>query len=170
MKPVYKGLTLGVIQLALVASLGGKMLYDRATRPRVCVRTAPVDPNLPIRGCYVALRLEVPARGIAAPVNRWTELKISLLLEDRRLVAVPVAPSRAWAEGFYAQVRTVDGAEMADLRGPVAFFILEHALDPSRREPGEELWVEVTLPKRGPPRPIRLGVKKGGTLTPLELR
>jgi hypothetical protein len=37
------------------------------------------------------------------------------------------------------------------------------------RAPGEELWVEVTLPRRGPPRPIRLAVKKDGVLTPLDL-
>jgi hypothetical protein len=54
--------------------------------------------------------------------------------------------------------------------GPVAFFIPEHVPDPSRRAPGEELWVEVTVPKKGPPRPIRLGVKKNGVLTPLALR
>jgi hypothetical protein len=41
--------------------------------------------------------------------------------------------------------------------------------DPSRREPDEELWVEVTVPARGAPRPIRLGVKKNGVVTPLEL-
>jgi hypothetical protein len=52
---------------------------------------------------------------------------------------------------------------------PVAFFIPEHVLDPSRRPAGEELWVEVTVPGKGPPRPIRLGVKKDGALTPLDL-
>lgn len=31
-----------------------------------------------------------------------------------------------------------------------------------------QLWAEVTLPRKGPPRPIRLGVKKGGLLTPLD--
>jgi hypothetical protein len=52
----------------------------------------------------------------------------------------------------------------------VAFFIPEHIPDPSRRTQGEELWVEVTIPKTGPPRPIRLGVKKGdGPIVPLEL-
>ncbi|MDM7951858.1 MAG: hypothetical protein QUV07_01365 [Cyanobium sp. CZS 25K] len=36
---------------------------------------------------------------------------------------------------------------------------------------GEQLWVEVTLPAQGPPRPIRLGVRRGeGPITPLELR
>jgi hypothetical protein len=53
------------------------------------------------------------------------------------------------------------------LSEPVAFFIPEHAKDPSIRAAGEELWVEVSVPRKGPPRPIRLGVKKDGVLTPL---
>jgi hypothetical protein len=53
----------------------------------------------------------------------------------------------------------------------VAFFISEHIPDPSRRQPGEELWVEVTIPKKGPPRPIRLGVKQGDSpIVPIKLR
>jgi hypothetical protein len=57
------------------------------------------------------------------------------------------------------------------LRVPVAFFIPPNVPDPSLRPAGEELWVEVSLPKRGSPRPIRLGVKRnGGEITPLDLR
>lgn len=57
------------------------------------------------------------------------------------------------------------------LRVPVAFFIPPDIPDPSRRAEGEELWVEVSLPKRGSPRPIRLGVNKnGGEITKLDLR
>ena len=48
------------------------------------------------------------------------------------------------------------------LAEPVAFFIPEHVPDPSRRPAGEELWAEVTIPRSGPPRPIRLGVMKDG--------
>jgi hypothetical protein len=57
------------------------------------------------------------------------------------------------------------------LRVPVVFFIPPNVPDPAVRPAGEELWVEVSLPKRGAPRPIRLGVKKsGGEITPLDLR
>jgi hypothetical protein len=35
---------------------------------------------------------------------------------------------------------------------------------------GEEMWVEVTIPKKRPPRPVRMGMKKVGVLTPLEPR
>ena len=53
----------------------------------------------------------------------------------------------------------------------VAYFIPEHIPDPSIRAAGEDLWVEVTVPNKGPPRPIRLGVKKGeAPIAPLEIR
>jgi len=61
--------------------------------------------------------------------------------------------------------------KLAVLAEPVAFFIPEHIPDPSRRQEGEELWAEVTIPKKGLPRPIRLGVKKDDSpIMPLELR
>jgi hypothetical protein len=61
------------------------------------------------------------------------------------------------------------GGLVARLDDPVAFFIPEHIPDPSLRPPGEELWAEVTVPRRGPPRPIRLAVRRDGILTPLEI-
>jgi len=108
-----RGLLVAVLHLAIVASLGGKLLVDRATRPRMWVHVLPLDPDSPLRGRYVQLRIEG-------------------------------RPER------------------------IAFFIPEHVPDPSVRAPGEELWAEVTLPRKGAPRPIRLAVKKNGVLTPLE--
>ena len=113
MKPLTRGLIVAGIHVALTASLGGKLLLDRATRPRVWVHVLPVDPDSPLRGRYVRLRI-------------------------------------------------------ADTEDRLAFFIPEHVPDPSFRAPGEELWAEVTLPRKGAPRPIRLAVKKDGVLTPLQ--
>ena len=143
MKPLYKGLILAGLQIALVASLGGKLLVDRATRPRVWVKAVPVDPYLPIRGRYVSLTLEVASQMLPAP---------GTLAGAREMRLQPAEPP------FKIPNRI-----------GVAFFIPENVPDPSRRASGEELWVEVTLPKKGPPRPIRLGVKKGETLTVLDL-
>ena len=40
------------------------------------------------------------------------------------------------------------------------FFIPDTAESPSRIRAGEEVWVLATIPRKGPPRPITLGVKK----------
>jgi hypothetical protein len=53
------------------------------------------------------------------------------------------------------------------LNATVDFYISEHAADPSRTRPGQELWIEVTVPPSGPPRPIQLALKENGTWTPL---
>jgi hypothetical protein len=163
-----KGLLVAALHVAIVSSLGAKLLVDRATRPRVWARAAPVDPNLPIRGRYVSLRLEAAlGQGVSRDLSQ--PIRIGLSVQDGQLVATPESLSG----GLGARVveRSGDRADerVAVLDEPLAYFIPEHVADPSRRASGEELWVEVTIPRKGGPRPIRLGVRKGGVLTPLEV-
>lgn len=120
MNALTRSVAVAVLHTAMVLSIGGKLMIDRARLPRVWMRALPYDPELPLRGRYVRLRL------------------------------VPPAGLREFPE-------------------PVAFFIPEHVPDPSRRAADEELWVEVTVPRKGPPRPIRLGLMKNGRLAPLAL-
>ena len=122
-----KGLILAAFQCLLALSLSGKLLYDRATCPRVWVKTAQWDPNLPIRGRYLALRL-VPESG----AQWYGETSGSMVL----------------------------------------FFVPEHTLPfeiMRWRRDAPELWAEVTIPRKGPPRPIRLALKKAGKLELLEI-
>ena len=159
MKPLYRGIAVALLQCLIVLSVAGKYALDRQRLPRVWVKAAPVDPNLPVRGRYVSLRLEVaalPETGV-----QWMSAQLSV--QDGRLVATPVPFGTGVTIGRYA------GGSWGIL-DPVAFFIPEHVPDPSRPAPGEELWVEVSVPRQGPPRPLRLGVKKDGVLTPLDLR
>ena len=155
---MIKGFVLAVVQVGMILSIGGKLVMDRASLPRVWVRTAPFDPNLPIRGRYVSLAVEAEARGFGSGVL-YAESHLSV--EDGKLIVRPSEGGNVMA--------SISGGR-ARLSEPVAFFIPEHVPDPSRRLPGEELWVEVTVPRNGPPRPIRLGVKSAGVLTPLDLK
>ncbi len=43
---------------------------------------------------------------------------------------------------------------------PVNFYIAEHARSPLPLVPGTELWIEVTVPPKGPPRPIQLALRQ----------
>ena len=168
---LYRGLALAALHLLLVSSLGAKLLYDRSTRPRIWVETAPYDPDMPIRGRYVSLRLIVEAPGIAAPTEEaqgWPWHPVNLQIEGDRLVARSSPDERIYGEPSVRFVKR-GNAWIPVLNEPVAFFIPEHAEDPSRRNPGESLWVEVTMPRAGPPRPIRLGVRGDGPITPLPL-
>jgi uncharacterized membrane-anchored protein len=157
-----KGLIVAAVHLALVGSLGAKLLIDRATRPRVWARTAPVDPDHPLRGRYVQMRVE------GEPVGFGTDRSGGDVLLVARGESLGLQPTSE-DTGLTARLTSRDGREIAVLDDSLAYFIPEHVPDPSVRAAGEELWVEVTLPKKGPPRPIRLGVKKDGVLTPLDL-
>jgi hypothetical protein len=163
---VRNGVVLALCHVAIVSSLAVKLEIDRATRPRVWARAMPFDPNLPIRGRYVRLALEVGGDAVHPADNGVSWFPVSLAVRNGELVAVPAAGSS------HVHVRSATlraGVRATILSEPVAYFIPEHVDDPSRRPLGEELWVEVTVPRSGAPRPIRLGVKKDGVLTPLEL-
>jgi len=167
-----KGIILAVLQLAIVASLAAKYTIDRARFPRVWARTAVYDPNLPIRGRYLSVQLRVDAdlvyENSELPMGiNFFQRDIYLHAENGRLVASP-APTPTGLRVTRWKTRT--GEIVTALSEPVDFFLPEHAVDPSWRKAGEELWIEVTVPKKGPPRPIRLAVKKGDTFTPLEIR
>jgi hypothetical protein len=176
MKLSRKGIILAALQLAIVASLAAKYAIDRVRFPRVWAQTVAYDPDLPIRGRYLSVRLRVEADrvyGVSQPPksiqgNFWGEMRdVYLHAENGRLVASP-APGPTGLS--VTRWKTRSGDWVAALSEPVAYFLPEHAIDPSRRQTGEELWVEVTVPKKGPPRPIRLAVKKGNTFTPLEIK
>ena len=153
-----RGLLLTALQLGIVLLTGAKYLVDRATLPRAWARARPFDPNLPIRGRYVRLALELKLEGDSSLSGA-----VKLLAKDSELHALRTTEDT----DNYIRGRGKD--EPARLAQAVAFFIPEHIPDPSRREAGEELWVEVTVPRKGPPRPIRLAVKKDGAFMVLPI-
>ena len=138
------GLLLLVAHTALMGSLGLKLLADRQRLPRGWARTVPFDPSTPLRGRYVRLALEIP------------------------LAIVPPEPSEYRGSGV--RLRAVDGKVVGDLDDSVRSPRVQLRPEGGARSPREELWAEVTIPRTGPPRPIRLGVMKAGRLKPLDLR
>jgi hypothetical protein len=166
MTNLQKGLILAGAQLALVASLAAKYAIGRARLPRVWVQTVAYDPNLPIRGRYLSVQLCVsPEDAHGSPWNSSAEMRdVTLNIRDGHLVANPADHPT----GLHVNLRIVNqGEPVTALMEPVAFFLPEHAMDPSVRRAGEELWMEVTVPKTGPPRPIQLAIKRGENFTPL---
>lgn len=165
MTPRSAGLALALVHAALVGTLGVKLLADRERLPRGWARTLPYDPDLPIRGRYVRLRLEVPLAAAAPQAGPAGEVRMARLeaMDGRVLGTVDDSG------GIRVRLDSTPAGVRASLADPVAYFIPEHVPDPSVRPAGEELWAEVTLPHRGPPRPIRLGMWKDGRLTPLDL-
>lgn len=183
MKPLYKGLIVAVVHLLIVSSLGAKLLIDRATRPRVWVQAVAYDPETLIRGRYANIQLIVnvqPERQAEFEkafdktdktkqhhVGEWVGSYPdgSIEVRDGKLFVI-ADPCGEITYGF----RVGPSGLQAVLSSPVAFYLPEHVPDPTIAKPGRELWVEVTIPRKGPPRPIQLGYKENGKLTPLDLR
>ena len=172
MKPIYRGMAVAVLQCLIVLSVAGKYAVDRERLPRVWVQAAPFDPELPVRGRYVSLRLQVETPPDASPWNgvvaAWTSAR--LFAVEGRLVATPDPTGTVHITEQAIRMTAAQSGAQWVLAEPVPFFISEHIPDPSWRARGEELWVEVSVPAKGSPRPIRLGVKQNGVVTPLNLR
>jgi hypothetical protein len=166
MTPFTRGLLVGAAQMLLVASVGAKFLYDRASHPRLWVETAPYDPDLPIRGRYVNIALLVESdRDVPdATLNRAPNMfRARLEARGARLVAVEDDENgKHWVRSGGCGDRNC-----WQLAEPLAYFIPEHASDPSRQPQGVTLWAEVTLPPTGAPRPVRLGVRRGEAIEPI---
>jgi hypothetical protein len=162
MKPLHTGLLVAAIQVLIVAGVGGKYWIDRARYPHVWIETRPIDPDLPIRGRYLQLAVTVQLDPAAPGAPQFANQRVRLMVRDDQLVAVPDANGR-------------HGIRMANCAGrpcwvliePLAFFMSEHAADPSQRAAGQNLWVEATIPPNGPPRPIRLGRRSDGAIVPI---
>jgi hypothetical protein len=182
MTALQRGLLVGVLQVAIVASLGAKLAWDRHRLPRGWARVGVYDPDLPIRGRYLALQLEVvcdnalatPPAAPASPRDMRRPqmfnsgyVRGKLRVGNGRL-ASDCSSSTEGANMFRRQ--RPGQAATTNLSEPVLFFLPEHAADPWRQARGGELWAEVTLPASGPPRPIRLAIKQGDAFAPLEVK
>ncbi len=174
MRNISKGLIVTLLHVLIICSLAGKLLYDRATRPRVWVKTGAVDPDLPIRGRYLTLSLEVqvPTEELYKGNDRGTYPQgVDLAVEHGQLVAHSSADSSRLYVFMANRPRSRPESQTIPLMltPPVDFFLPEHGVVP-RLEAGDELWAEVTVPKKGPPRPIALALKRGSEWQPLTYR
>jgi uncharacterized membrane-anchored protein len=190
MKFSKTSIVLLLIQLALVSSIAGKYLYQRRSCPRVWVRTAAYDPELVMRGRYLRLQLTVNgcestlpsalhaifprnSDGTTKPSGfrvNWQgaiQFRAKLKVEGNKLLAIRIPEADQSSKGVGVTAWPDSSCDTMRLDEPVDFYIAEHAADPTRLKPGQELWMEVTIPPNGPPRPLQLALKDNGAWTPL---
>ena len=190
MKLAKVSIALLVFQLMIVSTVAAKYLYQRVTCPRVWTRAAAYDPSLVMRGRYLSLQLTVDGCGSTLPSAKdaqfphdmngvpggntfsirsadtvWFQARIAV--KDNKLAATRVPESEA-----SSGTRTVaawPGAPCDQMRlaEPVDFYIAENANDPTFLKQGQELWIEVTVPPKGPPRPLQMALKDNGVWKPL---
>jgi len=181
MKPLTKGIVVALIQVLIVCFLGAKLLYDRRTRPQAWFLTQRYDPNLPIRGRYLSLQVEVKDPRSPEEIQQKfaSEIQIyqnqrynsfygfgqecgSIGLRNGSPVAEFDNSPLYGCDNLSFQRWNSNGQTVLRVMEPVLFFIPDTAKDPTSLSRGDEFWVLATIPRKGPPRPIALGIKKTG--------
>lgn len=192
MKLSKTSLVLLALQLAIVSTIAAKYLYQRITCPRVWTRTVAYDPDLLMRGRYLSVQLLVdgcqstlPSAEQAAmprdkngvqtgkvftvnargPVRFPARIKV----ESNKLVVIRLPESASQSGAQMVAAWPGSSCDKLRLEDPVDFYIAEHAASPMPAGSGQELWVEVTVPPKGPPRPLQLALKDNGVWKPLNL-
>jgi hypothetical protein len=181
--PRRSALLLLGIQLFLVLTVAGKYLYERKVCPRLWVRTTQYDPQLPLRGRYLALRPVLDGCGLPrddAHFEKGYKLypggyepgfwkwNVSLNAEHGKLLA-HLQEQRHDPDREYEMTLRVDQpCDKVPVRTELMYFIPEHAQSPFPLKSGQELWVEITVPPAGPPRPIQLALSSDAGFKPLK--
>jgi hypothetical protein len=185
-------LVLLIVQLALVSTVAAKYLYQRWTCPRVWTRAVAIDPQLPMRGRYLALDLTVDGCQSTLPsakdatfprdVNgavkpgpyvlrpQTIDFHANLKVVNNTLVAVRIEGAEDMTAGEEVVGTASSPCNQMQLASSTDFFIAGTAQSPLPLKPGQELWIEVTVPPKGPPRPMQLALKDNGAWKPLNLR
>jgi hypothetical protein len=190
MKLAMTSIALLVIQLAIVSSIAAKYLYQRWTCPRVWTRTVAYDPELVMRGRYLSVQLIVDGcqstlpsalhaifprnidgttrpSGFSVTRESSVQFRANLKVESNKLEAIRIPEADLTSKGVNVSALPNSSCDALRIVEPVDFYIAEHAVDPTPLKPGQELWIEVTVPPQGPPRPIQLALKQDGAWKPL---
>ena len=111
----------------------------------------------------------VPSSGNDSPSGRRipSGSRPRLTVKDNKLEVIRVPESDSDPQPRWLPHGPAPSCDAMRLVSPVDFYIAEHANDPTWLKPGQEFWIEVTVPPKGPPRPLQLALKDNGAWKPL---
>jgi hypothetical protein len=176
-----RGFVLLVIQSVLVLSAAAKYEWERHTRPMVWARAQPFglsaehESTMSGEGRYGRLQLQANACGLptAKAVNepeyqgitefekqpsKWHKIlkdNVRTIVRNGSLIAVDAGEIKAAdvQEIYWDMRRPCTEAKLLNI---VEVYLPQGMQTPYTVKPGETLWVLVTVPKSGPPRPVQL--------------
>ena len=183
-------LALLIVQVLLVSSVAAKYEYQRWRCPRVWTRAGGYDPELLLRGRYLSLQLNVhgcqstlpsakqalfprDVSGAAIPgpffVRRFPQVQFraDLKVQNNSLAAIRIQEPEREPAGQMVDAWAGQSCQAMTLDSPVYFYISEKAPRIFPLKAKQELWIEVTVPPKGPPRPLQLALKENGLWKPL---
>ncbi len=178
-----------MVQVGLVSLIAAKYLFQRWTCPRVWTRATAYDPQLPMRGRYLSLQLAVDGCKSTLPsAKEATFLRdvngairpgpftlrpqpvyfnADLKVENNKLEAMRIQDPNIQSAGQLVAAMPAAHCEDMRLEAPVNFYIADTARSPLLLKSNQELWVEITVPPKGPPRPLQMALKQDGAWKPL---
>jgi hypothetical protein len=149
------------------------------------------DPSLIMRGRYMSMQLTVDGCQSTLPsaaeakyprdvngvpkgnsysvvARQYVEFEATLAAKNNKLVAIRIPENEDTPSGQSVFAQGGSPCDAMRLSDPVDFYLAEHAQSPLPLSKGQELWVEVTVPPVGPPRPFQLALKEAdGAWKPL---
>jgi uncharacterized membrane-anchored protein len=163
--------------------------------PESVMRGRYLSVQIPVDGCQSTLPsaedMVMPRDLNGVPTGKRYTIRIGILqpqfkarlkVDGNRLLAVRVPESEESYVGQWVTVAPGLACDAMRLQEPVDFYLPEHAQDPTPAHRSHwdierqqwildpnapELWVEVTVPPQGPPRPIQLALKENGVWKPI---
>lgn len=182
-----------IVQLILVCSVVTSYAWQRRIYPRVWTRAYGFDPQLPLRGRYLNLQVAVDGcpstlpsakqalfpRDVSGAVKPGPfavrhappiQFSANLQVENGTLQALYISNEELQPSGQLVSAQPGESCHNMRLSRPVDFFIADNTPALFPLKPGQELWIELTIPPQGPPRPIQLALKSNGRWQPLAYR
>ena len=179
-----------IFQLLLVSTIAAKYLYQRWKCPRVWTPAAAIDPQMPMRGRYLSLQLTVDGCQSTLPTAKdatfprdvngairpgpfrlrqpqTVYFSAALKVQNNRLIVMRNEGQENGNAGQQVAATPGSPCDQMRLESPVDFYIADNAQSPLPLKRDQQLWIEVTIPPKGPPRPIQLALKQGSAWTPL---
>ena len=178
------------IQLLLVSTVAAKYLWQRWRCPRVWTRTAAIGGELAVRGRYLgvwpvvdacestlpsarnALFIHNPDGSLVVPQYTVNGVQVPnftarLQVRNGRLLAIYQRDDPELRHGEIVVASAGTRCDALWLQRPVNFYLSDTAKSSLPLKPGQELWIELTVPPSGPPRPLQLAVKEDGAWKPM---
>jgi hypothetical protein len=168
-RPLVRALVVGLAQAAIVASLAAQAALDRGRLPRAWVRALPVAATPAVHGRYIRVHLApIVDAGLAPRLDtmngRTFVRRTPVVLEERegKLLAHRAAVSRV-------HLSYPDGRKEGEpvLAFPIDYFVPAATANPKTLLGQGELWMEVSVPAQGSPRPLRVGAMRDGRIVPI---
>jgi hypothetical protein len=98
------------------------------------------------------------------------DFRANLKVVNNTLVAVRIEGQEDSSAGEEVVGTAGAPCDQMGLATSTDYFISDTAQSPLPLRLGQELWIEVTVPPKGPPRPIQLALKDNGAWKPLDLK